>query len=304
MRKHLLPAALGLTLLAGASATAEDAAGPALPPARPSPLRFTILKTAESKTLEALTVSGGSWLKPVEMVHAAVYVQHPSGNLLYDTGLGTQVDTQFKNEMKWWAKPLMAYAAGQPARTQLDEARLPLPERIFLSHGHWDHASGLVDFPDAEIWITSEEKGFLDSGKSLVVLPSQVNAAQLRWRQFELLGPAYAGFAQSLDVFGDRSAVLVAMPGHTPGSLGLFLTTASGKRYFFIGDTSWQLRGVTQVAPKFPVARKLVDSDPDATLALLKQLHGLQQANPGLILVPAHDAAVQTAIGYFPSWVE
>ncbi|MGH8530960.1 MAG: MBL fold metallo-hydrolase [Nevskiales bacterium] len=299
MRVRVVLAAL--LLGAGALASAADTK---LPTVNTSPLRFALLKTGTAKSPEAMAVSGGRWFTQASFVHSAVYVQHPTGSFLYDTGLGAQVDAQFKAEMPWWAKPLMPYEVDSPARQQLADAKLPLPERIFLSHGHWDHVSGLIDFPDAEIWITAEEKNFLATGKPPAVLPSQVNAPQLRWRQFELLGPSYAGFAQSLDVFGDGSAILVGMPGHTPGSLGLFLTSVSGKHYFFIGDTAWHLRGVTHESPKFPVARKLADSDPTATLALLKQIHALQLANPDLIVVPAHDAAVQDAVGYFPNWVE
>lgn len=295
--------AIFTALLLGASGLAS-AAGPKLPTVNTSPLRFALIHTGATQSQEAMAVSGGSWFKQTTFVYSAVYVQHPAGSFLYDTGLGAQVDKQFEAEMPWWAKPLTAYEAGKPARQQLADARLPLPERIFLSHGHWDHASGLVDFPDAEIWITAEEKKFVETGKPPTVLPSQTNAPQLRWRQFELLGPSYAGFAQSLDVFGDGSAVLVGLPGHTPGSLGLFLTSVSGKHYFFIGDTAWQLRGVTDEAPKFSLASKMADSDPEATLALVKQIRALQLANPDLIVVPAHDAEVQDAIGYLPNWVE
>ncbi len=49
------------------------------------------------------------------------------------------------------------------------------------------------------------------------------------------------GFDESLDLFGDGRLVLVPLPGHTPGSVGLFVTLDSGRRLFFSGDTSWRL---------------------------------------------------------------
>jgi glyoxylase-like metal-dependent hydrolase (beta-lactamase superfamily II) len=112
------------------------------------------------------------------------------------------------------------------------------------------------------------------------------------------------GFERTLDLFGDGSAVLVSMPGHTPGSTGLLLTLASGQRYLFVGDTVWNADAIAAEAPKSLLGRKLADSDADRTLALVRQLRALSAAEPSLVIVPAHDARVHDRLGYFPKWVK
>ncbi len=48
---------------------------------------------------------------------------------------------------------------------------------------------------------------------------------------------------------------------------------------------------------------KLVDGDAPRTQTSLEQVRALMQADPDLVVVPAHDSAVQDALGYFPAWV-
>lgn len=114
---------------------------------------------------------------------------------------------------------------------------------------------------------------------------------------------AYNGYAQSLDLFNDGSVVLVAMPGHTTGSIGMFVTVDSGKCYFFIGDVAWKTGAVQLAAPKLWAASIIVDRDRDQTLRRVEQVRSVTLQYPDLVLVPAHDGAVQDALGYFPKWV-
>ena len=51
------------------------------------------------------------------------------------------------------------------------------------------------------------------------------------------------------------------MPGHTPGSVGVFVNLPSGKRFLIIGDTSWTKEGVDWPAEKPWLARRMVDFD-------------------------------------------
>ena len=115
---------------------------------------FAIIKTADMTTREGFTFSGGDYSKRVKLQHVAVLVRHPQGSFLFDSGLGKKVDEQVKSDMPFWSRPFASHGAVTPARTQIDGAGLPLPSRIILSHAHWDHASGLVDFPESDVWVT------------------------------------------------------------------------------------------------------------------------------------------------------
>lgn len=279
----------------------EDLQVPA--PASRVPLQFAIVKTSDLTSLEGLLYQSGSWFKRAKVNHTAVLVKHPAGSFLWDTGLGEGIDSQFKQDMPWWAKPFFSYGPVLPVRRQLEQAGEPLPQRIILSHAHWDHASALGEFPGAEIWVNAAERDFMASGRGMV-FPSQVAQAGLRWKTYAFTARRYAGFPQSLDLFGDGSAVLVLMGGHTPGSVGLMLTPASGTPYFFVGDAVWKLEAIRDQSPKFFIARRLVDNDALATQGVLVQLQALLWANPRMVVVPAHDARVQDQLGYFPNWVK
>ena len=56
----------------------------------------------------------------------------------------------------------------------------------------------------------------------------------------------YLGFDQSHDLYRDGSIVIVPTPGHTPGSVAIFLTLPGGARYAFVGDLVWQLEGLLE----------------------------------------------------------
>jgi glyoxylase-like metal-dependent hydrolase (beta-lactamase superfamily II) len=269
--------------------------------AQAADVRFALIRTAQQETPEALTVAGGEWTRTVLINHVAVLIQHPRGTLLLDTGLGRQVDQQFNGEVPWYARPLMGYGPVTPARDQLQAAGIRI-ERILLTHAHWDHVSGLVDFPGVPVLAPQPEIDFSRNARPPAVLPGQF-AHGVDWQPLRFDDKPFMGFAQSLDLYADGSLVAVPLQGHTPGSIGLFVTLADGRRFFFTGDTSWRLQGFSQPAAKNWLASRLADFDREATLAQLHKVHALMQAHPQLQVVPAHDEEVQRELGYFPQWI-
>ena len=101
-------------------------------------------------------------------------------------------------------------------------------------------------------------------------------------------------------MFSDGSVVLVPLPGHTPGSTGLFVNLHSGKRFFFIGDLTWAIEGVQLPAERPWVSRKLVDQDEEQVRRSIVKVHQLLEKHPDLIIVPAHDRRSYDKIANFP----
>ena len=60
-------------------------------------------------------------------------------------------------------------------------------------------------------------------------------------------------------MYGDGSVVVVLAGGHTTGSVVVFVTLPTGQRYAFIGDLTWQLEGVRDMAERPLLMRKLAD---------------------------------------------
>lgn len=262
-------------------------------PKESSKVEIHFLLTGKAKTLEGLTIAQGSLTTGFEIGHGAILVKHEDDCFLFDTGLGRAIDAQFDADMPYWIRPMMAYEKGEAAVDQLQNSKdLPKPKRIFLSHAHWDHASGVVDFPDLEIWLPKEELEYLKSAKPPEVLPSQVKSEDIKWTPYSLKDKSYAGFSRSLDLYGDGTVVLVGLSGHSPGSVGLFVNSKDGGRRFFVGDAVWNMKSITELKRKFWIASKIVDGDSDATDQIIAKLHGLLKANPELKIIPAHDLSV------------
>jgi glyoxylase-like metal-dependent hydrolase (beta-lactamase superfamily II) len=292
-------------LLASAIARPLHAATPADP--APPEVGFSIVKTSQVAVVERLLSPGGSLLKQIDSNFSAFLIKHKQDYFLFDTGMGAQVDGQYQQGMPFWLRPFFKYERPVvPARDQLARAGLPPVTRVILSHSHWDHAGGVLDFPDAKIGVSEAEMAIIRKPTTGPggTWASQVADPAIAWDVLAFNSGPFKGYAQSLDLYQDGSVVLVPMPGHTAGSIGLFLTVDSGLVYFFIGDVAWTQDAMQASAPKFWAASLLVDQDADQTQASVAQVRATVQAQPNLVVVPAHDSRVQDALGYFPHWVK
>lgn len=277
-----------------------------LPPASPPPgLAFSVLQTAVSDgAAEALLVGRGSWVVQRRPVQAAVLVRHPRGTLLFDTGLGRRAGEQFA-ENGWFHRLAFGFdrAGFLPVADQLDRAGWGAKgvQRIVPSHLHWDHASGLPDFPEAEVWVRPEERAEAARGHAPAFLTSQFSGVK-HWRDLRFGGPPLLGFAASHDVFGDGSVVLLPLGGHTAGQVGLLLRLPSGGQYLFTGDVTWTLEGIRNGADRSWLLRRLLplDHDEAANRSVIDHLRQLMQQHPGITLVPAHDEHVLQTLPRFP----
>ncbi len=274
----------------------------------PSPLpdvSFALVRTGDAQSLDAFAFEGGSWTRARTFVHSAVLVTHPRGDILFDTGLGREIDTQFR-EMPAYIRPLMRYRKYAPVVEQLqaqgyDPARIT---RIYLSHMHWDHASGIEDFPGADIYLHRDEhRAANDPANARVYLRSQFDADGIRWRHIEFIEQPYLNYPRSHDLYGDGSIVFVPMGGHSPGSVGMFLNLTGNRRFFFTGDVTWSLEGFRIPARKFALASMLADDDRARTSREVVRVHRLMHQLPDLVIIPAHDDHVQAQIGYYPKTI-
>ena len=295
---------------AAVPSTAVPTAAPAAAPAREAAapvVRLAVVRVASLPVREGMLYAGGRFGEMATTNFAAFLIEHGGRRLLLDTGLGQRIAQQYAADMPRWGRPFFrAPEAVHPVRRQLDAAGLGAVQRIVLTHAHWDHASGLEDFPGAEVWAAEAELATVRAARSGIgtAWPSQVGSPALRWQAMAFAGPAFEGFERSEDLFGDGRVVAVPMAGHTPGSLGVFVTVSSGRRFFFVGDVVWTTLALAQGRPKFWPARQLVDADAERTRHTIDLIRAAQRRDPALVVVPAHDALVQDRLGYFPRWIE
>ena len=264
---------------------------------------LSIITSASDSISKGFLLSGGNWFDTNNFAYDAILVRHPKATFIFDTGLGTQIEKQLK-DAPFWARMMISLQKEEPVVAQLQKHGISASDikMIILSHLHWDHTSGIKDFPKAEVWITKPGHEWAKKQPPLNILPKTIDGDLIKWKYFQFEIRPYENFSSSLDVFRDGTVVLVPLPGHTPGSIGMFVNLQSGKRFFFTGDTTLAIEGFKWPTEKSWIARKILDDNEEQTIQSILKVYHLMQKYPDLTVVPAHDAEVHRKIGYLPDF--
>ncbi|MDP2314537.1 MAG: MBL fold metallo-hydrolase [Pseudomonadota bacterium] len=266
-------------------------------PAPASSLAVCRAEFATGTLPKGMVVAHGALKVDVPSTQSGLVLLHPDGAWLVDGGMAVGFETSMRE-----VKGLVGFAmreaskgwtrAGTPeevlGRAGLAPAML---KGAILSHGHFDHLGGLLDLPAVPIWAPAqelEEASAVAAGGKGSILPAEARALVERGRAISFDGPAVGPYPASWDLYGDGSAVIVPMPGHTAGSVGTLLRLPDGRRVFHVGDTVWVREGYEAREPKGWLASSF-DSSREGTDEQIQRLWQLHQADPELIILPAHD---------------
>jgi glyoxylase-like metal-dependent hydrolase (beta-lactamase superfamily II) len=262
----------------------------ALPPASPPPgMAAYKVPTGVIHHTAAFGYRGGSFLDRRDFAMTAALLTHPRGDLLVDSGLSRSIATQLRLMPRSFGM-LSNYEVRASAAEQLDAAHYDRKRLrgILLTHAHWDHASGVADFPDLPILVAASEKRYIDERGKFTEIARSVPAS--RYQTYEFEGGPYLGFPASHDVYGDGSIVVVPTPGHTPGSVIVFVAVPDGSRYAFVGDLVWQLEGISEREERPWFVRRQADLHPEGTRENLLRMCAIATRYPEVTVVPAHDS--------------
>lgn len=260
-----------------------------LPPASPpSEMAVYRIPTGVIHHTASFGYRGGSFLERRDFAMTAALVSHPRGDLLVDSGLSRSIGSQLRLMSAGFRilanYELRASAAEQLEAAGYDRKRL---RGILLTHAHWDHASGVQDFATVPILVPSSERRFIEEGGPFTEIARSIPSSRYEIYDFE--GGPYLGFAASHDFYSDGSIVVVPTPGHTPGSVIVFVTLPEGSRYAFVGDLVWQLEGIREREERPWFARRS-DLDPAQVRANLGRTAAIAARFPEITIVPAHDS--------------
>jgi len=227
----------------------------------------------------------------------AFLVEHPgAGPILIDTGFHPSVATDPGPNMGRLAKALydIRMAPEQGVRAQLAARGVdPVDVRVVvMTHLHYDHASGVGEFPRATFLVDPREWEAATAPRGFVrgYHPAHFDLP-LDWRavDHERAGAPHAGFARSVDLFGDGSVRLLSTPGHTLGHQSVLLRLGGGEA-LLVGDAAYDLR--TIAGERMP----LLIADERRFLSSLASVRHWVDAHPGALVVPGHDPLAWRAL--------
>ncbi|MGC5245927.1 hypothetical protein ACPXB3_03210 [Gordonia sp. DT219] len=109
---------------------------------------------------------------------------------------------------------------------------------------------------------------------------------------YDLDGPPVLTFPHSLDLFGDRSVILVGLPGHTPASIGILAQTAAGPT-LLAGDAVWSRVQIDRFRQKASYPGLLADAERDTAWQTLHRLYAIRDR---ITIAPSHDRSPTTTV--------
>jgi len=294
MNKPLLLAAASLLLTASASTFAASQASKIGP-------QVCWLEMSAAKLDSAMGGAGISGTPVWDSTISSVLVRHAKGDVLIDTGFSPNAEAQM-NELPDAGRDFgLQVVSGAKDRKSIVDALSTVGEksssvaRILITHAHYDHLGGAVELA-VPIYVTSAESDWMaqQAAHPTITPPSLLAAIQLRVKSLDYKSGPYLGFESSDDIYGDGTIITVPLPGHTPGSQGVFLKLAQ-RSVFLIGDATDMLEAAVRGLPKNSAIRANTDSEPELADATAKRLSEFHQAHPEISLVPAHDRTAYVA---------
>lgn len=223
-------------------------------------------------------------------------IEHPDGLVLFDTGMdpaaGSDPDYWPDRITRWFLNHIFKFdvAPGDSLANKLEEAGYRAADVKFavLSHLHFDHAGGIGDLPNAELFVSPE------AWEHLVTAPhperdfiprSHILKPEATWRLMDFTptdDPDLAPFTNAFDVMGDGSLMVVPTPGHAPGSVSMLIRRPDAAPVLLIGDLTYS---------EELLLRNQVAGTGDKTLLLesYAKVKAMKAKNPDLVVVASHD---------------
>jgi N-acyl homoserine lactone hydrolase len=234
--------------------------------------------------------SAGWWWVPCP----AFLITHPAaGHVLVDTSLHPSIATKprenFGRLATWYSRPRTEAGRDLPAQLRERGADPRSIRLVVLTHLHFDHASGISEFPSTTFVLSSSEWTAATTGSRPLLRgyrPEHYDYAfDYRLVNFDAPGVgSYASFARTFDLLGDGSIRLAFTPGHTLGHMSV-IARLRDRDFVIAGDAVYTMRQL-EGGPGQPRPH-----DPHLWRRSLQELQLFHREYPQAEIVPGHDPA-------------
>jgi glyoxylase-like metal-dependent hydrolase (beta-lactamase superfamily II) len=176
----------------------------------------------------------------IEIPYLFFLIQHPKGNVLFDSGVHPEVRTDRKLRLGAAADAFDIIL--QPEDAVVDRLRSigVTPDQVrhvAHSHLHVDHAGGIEFFPKATFYIQRAELSFAywpPVYQEAIYIRKDFDH-DYKWKVLE----------GEFDIFDDGRVVLFPTPGHTPGHQSL-LVRLENNSLILIGDAAYYPKNIEE----------------------------------------------------------
>ena len=153
--------------------------------------------------------------------------------------------------------------------------------RILITHEHFDHLAGAGRYQPPEglagrLQLTTRQLANTDALAQAKLPDAMVRSlTPLEYDRIAAIEPG---------------VVLLAAPGHTPGSQLVYVRTQDGRELLLVGDVAWHGDQILELhyRPRL-VTDFFLHEDRRAVLAQLRTLHDLVRDRPEIAVVVSHD---------------
>ena len=118
-------------------------------------------------------------------------------------------------------------------------------DTVILTHLHWDHGYGVYKLPNAKVYVQRKELQY-------AVAPYTVNKGAYELNDTSKPPYFFKFFHQMVVLDGDthfcEGIDIITLPGHSPGSQGVLVTTGHG-RYLITGDLYYNMVNYNEDLP-------------------------------------------------------
>jgi glyoxylase-like metal-dependent hydrolase (beta-lactamase superfamily II) len=219
-------------------------------------------------------------------------ITHPTaGPFLVDTGLhpsvGSSPAENLGRLMARFSNPRVERDQELPGQLRARGVDPKSIRLIVMTHMHFDHTSGMSQFPDATFVVTEAEWEAATTDRNPVMRgyrPAHYDYA-FDYRTVSYDGEAitsYATFGRTFDLFGDGSVRLAATPGHTAGHQAV-ICHLRDRDLVIAGDAIYTIGQLTDAPePPRPVDRHNWRRSK-------RELQHFAQTYPQAVILPGHD---------------